>query len=140
MAISTGVGTKFQVEGATTGTFVDLANVVSVTPPSVEVDDVEVESLDPEDGFKQYMPGLLDSKEVSLNINFDAQDTGHTALIADLNSRAIKQYKILLPDGASWTFSGFIKGFKPSEIQAGDIMQAEVTIRVTGKPTFAPGA
>lgn len=132
-----GLGTKFQREGATPGTFEDIAQVASITPPQSEADDVEIEELDPVDGYKRYMPGLLDGGEVSLTLNFDSVNTGHTALLQDHQSRTVKNYKIVLPDTASWTFSGYVKGFAPQEIAAGEVIQAEVTIKVVGKPTLA---
>lgn len=134
-----GLGTKFQREGATPGTFEDIAQVVSITPPQSEADDVEIEELDPADGYKRYLPGLLDAGEVSLTLNFDPANTGHNALLSDHQNRATKNYRIVLPDGYQWTFSGYVKSFAPQEISAGEVIQAEVTIKVSGKPTLAQG-
>lgn len=134
-----GLGTKFQREGATAGTFVDVAQVASITPPQSEADDVEIEELDPTDGFKRFLPGLIDAGEVPLTLNFDPADTGHTALLTDHQTRATKNYRIVLPDGSQWTFSGYVKSFAPQEIAAGEVIQAEVTIKVSGKPTLAQG-
>lgn len=136
MAEKLGLGTQFQREGATAGTFVTIAQVASITPPQLEADDVEIEDLDPVDGYKKYLPGLLDGGEVSLTLNFDGSTTGHMDLLSDFNGRAKKNYKIVLPDTAAWAFSGYVKGFAPQEITAGDVIQVEVTIKVTGKPTF----
>lgn len=139
MAEKLGLGTEFQREGATPGTFVTIAQVASITPPQLEADDVEIEDLDPVDGYKKYLPGLLDGGEVSLTLNFDGSTTGHMDLLSDFNSRTQKNYKIMLPDTSAWAFAGYVKGFAPQEITAGEVMQAEVTIKVTGKPTFTPG-
>lgn len=139
MAEKLGLGTQFQREGATPGTYETIAQVASITPPQIEADDVEIEDLDPVDDYKKYLPGLLDGGEVSLTLNFDGSTAGHTALLGDANSRTTKNFKIVLPDTAAWAFSGYVKGFAPQEITAGEVMQAEVTIKVTGKPTFTAG-
>jgi hypothetical protein len=131
-----GLGTEFQREGATPGVYDTIAYVASITPPQITTDDVEVEDLDPTDAYKKYLPGLLDGGEVSLTLNFDGSSTGHTALLGDANSRATKNFKIVLPDTSTWGFSGYVKGFANSDIAAGDVIQADVTIKVTGKPTF----
>jgi len=139
MAESIGLGTKFQREGATPGTFTDIAQVASITPPQLEADDVEIGDLGITDGYKKYLPGLLDAGEVSLTLNFDSANTGHQDLLSDFNSRTTKNYKIVLPDGGEWAFSGYVKGYAPQEISEGDPIQVEVTIKVTGKPTFTTG-
>jgi len=139
MAELIGLGTKFEREGATAGVYEVIAQVASITPPQSEADDVEIEELDPIDGYKRFLPGLLDAGEVSLTLNFDGKNAGHQALLTDHQSRATKNYKIVLPDNTEWRFSGYVKGYAPQEISAGEVIQAEVTIKVTGKPTLTPG-
>lgn len=136
MAEFIGLGTKFQREDTTAGIFVDIAQVASITPPQFEAEDVEIEDLGITDGYKKYIPGLLDAGEVSLTLNLDSTNTGHQDLMSDFNSRAIKNYKIVLPDGLECAFSGYVKRYAPQEISEGDPIQVEVTIKVVGKPTF----
>lgn len=139
MAELIGYGTKFEREGATPGVYDLIAQVASITPPQSEADDVEIEELDPVNGYKRFLPGLLDGGEVSLTLNFDGKNTGHQALLEDHQSRTIKGYKIVLPDLTEWRFSGYVKSFAPQEISGGEIIQAEVTIKVVGKPMLTPG-
>jgi hypothetical protein len=138
MAEITGTGTKFQREGTTQGQFEDIAQVVSIQPPEMEADDVEIEELDPVDGYKRFLQGLKDGGEVAVTLNFDPNNQGHTNLLADFDSGTTRNYKIVLPNNAGeWTIPGYVKGFKPSEIKAGEVIQAEVTIKVSGKPTLS---
>ena len=138
MAESLGLKTLFQREGATQGTFETIAQVASIQPPQPEREVVEVEDLNPTDDVKKKLPGVIDVGEVTLTLNFDPDDTGHTALESDFWAGAIKNYRIKLPTGEGWTFSGFISGWAPQEITEGDVLQVEVTITVTAKPTFGP--
>lgn len=131
-----GLGTSFQRESATQGVYDTIAQVAAITPPGTETDDVAIEDLNLEDGFKRHLPGLVDASEVSLTLNFDSANTGHVNLLTDAQSRAIKNFKIVLPDTSTWAFSGYVKSFAPDEISPGDIIQAKVTIQLTSKPTF----
>lgn len=131
----TGLKSKFQREGAV-GAFTDVASVAKIAPPQPSRDTTDVEELDPPDQVKRKLPGLIDAGEVGLTLNFDPADAGHTALEADFYAGTIKQYRILLPNNYAWTCTGFVSGWKPSELDAGSVLQAEVTITVTAKPTF----
>lgn len=139
MAEMIGFGTEFQRESATQGVYDTIAQVANITPPQSEADDVEVEDLDPTDGYKHFLPGLLDGGEVSLTLNFDGKNAGHQNLLSDHQSRVVKNFRIVLPDGTTWAFPAYVKSFSPSEISAGGVIQAEVTLKVTGKPTLTPG-
>lgn len=131
-----GLKSVFQRESATPGTFETVAQVASIQPPQPEREAVEVDDLDPPDGVKKKLPGVIDVGEVTLTLNFDPEDTGHTALESDFYVGDTKNFRIKLPNGQGWTFPAFIKGWKPQELAEGDVIQVEVTLTVTGKPTF----
>ncbi len=133
---SLGLKSVFQREGATAGTFETVAQVASIQPPQPEREAVDVEDLDPPDGVKKKLPGVIDVGEVTVTLNFDPAENGHTALETDFYSGATKNYRIKLPNNYGWTFPAFISGWKPQELTEGDVIQVEVTLTVTGKPTF----
>ncbi len=136
--IMTGMGTKFQIENTTTpGTFDDVGSVASITPPQLSRDTVEVSSLDPGDGYKQYLVGLKDGGEVTVTVNFDTADAGQTALYSAYEDGESHNFKIVFPDASNWAFAGYITGYAPADVAPADVMQVEVTIRTSGKPVFA---
>lgn len=136
MAELLGVGSKFQRETGTPGTYTDIAQVVGITPPQAAVDVVEVEDLDPPEAVKKKLPGLIDAGEVTVTLNFDPSDTGHSTLESDFWERSTHKYRIVLPDDNGWTFEAFISDFSPSDVAAGEPVQAEVTFTLSGKPSF----
>lgn len=130
MSEATGLKTTF-ILGTT-----PIGRVASITPPGPQRDVAEVEDLNPTDEIKKKLLGLIDLGEMSLTINFDPADSGHAGLEAALYSGALQTCKIKYPTRSGYTFSGYVTGFAPQEISAGDVMQAEVTITVTTKPTY----
>ena len=132
----TGIKTKFYREGATQGTFEEIAQVASITPPQPEREVVEVDELDPPGGVRKKLVGLIDAGEVSLTLNFDPTNTGHLDLEQDFRDGVAKQYRIKLPNGYGWTFSALCTAYQPQEISAGDVVQAEVTLALTGVYEF----
>jgi len=130
MAESTGLKTRF-ILGTNT-----IGQVASITPPGPTRETVDVEDLNPTDDFKKKLIGLIDGGDMSFTINFNPEDTGHQACEAALYSGVEQTCKIKYKSGKGYTFSGYVTGFAPQEITAGDVMQAEVTIAVTSKPTY----
>ncbi len=130
MAEATGLKTTF-IMGAST-----VATVASITPPGPQRDVVEVDNLDPADDIKGKLLGLIDLGECSLTLNFDPDNATHQAVEAALYSGAKQTCKIRYPIAKGYTFDAYVTGFSPSEISAGDVMQAEVTLTVVSKPTY----
>ncbi|MCK9326634.1 MAG: hypothetical protein M0P69_14180 [Bacteroidales bacterium] len=132
----TGLRTKFRREGATAGTFEEIAQIASIAPPQPERETVDVDELDPPGEVRKKLVGLIDAGEASLTLNFDPTNTGHLDLEQDFRTGEAKQYQIELPNGHGWTFSAFCTAYQPQEISASEVIQAEVTLVLTGVYTF----
>lgn len=138
MAETTGLKTKFYREGDTGGTFEEIAQVASITPPQAERETVEVDELDPPGEVRKKLVGLIDPGEVTVVLNFDPSNQGHLDLEQDFRDGQPRQYRIKLPNGYGWTFTAIVTAYSPQEISAGDVVQAEVTLTLTGVYEFGP--
>ncbi len=145
MAETTGLHTKFLRETTTPDEFDEVAMVASITPPQIQRDVVEVESLNPANDIKGKLLGLIDSGEMAIVLNFDPEEQGHEDLESDFHAGQEHNYRIELPFddtvysvGGYYSITGIVTGFAPQEISAGEVMQAEVTITVTAKPEYTP--
>jgi len=135
MAEYVGLKTKFEREGQTQGTFAPIAQVANIQPPQSEREEVEVEDLDPQDGVKKKLLGVLNIDDATVTLNFDPENTGHAALYADHLSGAARRYRIVTPSGWGLEFEAEVKGWAPQEIGESDVIQVEVTLKVNGLPT-----
>lgn len=134
MAETTGLKTKFYRKEETT--FEVIAQIANITPPQPEREVVEVDELDPPGEVRKKLVGLIDAGEVSLTLNFDPTNTGHLDLEQDFRDGAPIEYRIKLPNGYGWTFTAICTAYQPQEIAAGDVVQAQVTLALTGVYTF----
>ncbi len=132
----TGLKTKFYREGATAGTYEEIAQIASITPPQAEREVVEVDELDPPGEVKKKIIGLIDAGEVGLTLNFDPTNTGHTDLEQDFRDGAAKNYQIKLPNGYGWTFSAYCTSYQPQEISSSEVIQVETAFTLAGNYTF----
>lgn len=123
---------------ATTPVFTSIANVTSVSGPEIERETYDVTAHDSEDGWREFIGGLKDGGEVSLEVNYDPRK--HDDLVADFEDTEARDYKLVFPGTlGSWQIKAFLTGFS-SEEPVDDKMSGELTFKVTGKPTITPGA
>jgi predicted secreted protein len=124
-------------DGAGPEVFVKVADVTSLTPPGLSRETLDVTSHDSTDGWMEFVGGLKDPGEVSADVNY--QPTEHDSLVGDFEDIKPRNYKIVFPDGTSWTFGALLTGFEP-DAPYDDKLAASLTWKVTGKPTITAGA
>jgi len=124
-----GYGTT--LSGATTGA---IGEIVDVGLPDQTVDDVDVSTSDSPDKFMEFIPGMINAGQISLQLVYEKANynTVQGALGADPEI-----WTITFPDGSTFACSGYIKangGSSPIKDKIGQ----SVTLKLSGKPTFTP--
>lgn len=113
-----------------------VGEVLSIGAPSLSRDVVDATHMKTTGGWREYIGGLKDGGEVSVEIQSKPSSVGYQALVADFDNDAPETYSVEFPDGASWTFSALITGMETSDPLDGKITTS-ATFKITGKPTFA---
>jgi len=124
----------------TTPVFTTIANVTNVGGPELERETYDVTAHDNTDGWREFIGGLKDGGEVSLEVNYDPEK--HDTLIDDFGDAVPRDYKLVFPataGGGSWELKLILTGFSPEAPVDGQLT-AELTFKVSGKPTITPGA
>jgi predicted secreted protein len=144
-----GHGSLFQIfDTDASPDWVSVAEVTNITPPALARDTVDVTHTESEEKWREFIPGLRDGGEASIEMNFIPAGPGTDLILASFNSDEAKTCRIIFPDGDAdvspitatvWTFSGIITGFAP-EAPVDGAMTATVTVKLSGKPTFLPAA
>lgn len=132
-----GHGSKFQTgDGNSPEAFTDMAEVTSITPPNMSRDSVDASHMQSPDEWREFIAGLKDGGEVSLELNFVPGGSAILALLAELNlaaDAATKTRRILFPDLSYFEFEAFLTACEP-EAPVDDKMTAAATFKITGRP------
>lgn len=135
-----GFGTQFQ--RATTlspgTTYETIANVTSIGGPDRKRETIDVTAHDSPGGWMEFIGGLKDGGEVSLDINYDPAELTHD-LDADFDDDAARNYRVIILPGTEDEHTWQIKGVMTElsdEFPYDDKMARTMTIKVTGKPTL----
>lgn len=140
MAGRDGFGTLFQ--RATTispgTTYETIANVTNISGPERTRETIDVTAHDSPDGWMEFIGGLKNGGEVSLDINYDPAEATHD-LDDDFDDAEPRNYRIvILPDTEdeyTWQLKGILTTLG-DEFPYDDRQQRSMTIKVTGKPTL----
>lgn len=136
MAGEDGFGTQFKRgDGADPEVFSALASVTNVSGPGLTRETIDVTAHDSPDQWMEFLGGLKDGGEVTLDINY--RPSVHDALVADLDDEDPRNYQLVFPDvdATTWGISAIMTGFEP-EAPYDDKLAASLTFKVNGKPTL----
>jgi len=136
-AAVSGVGTVFQRWSGSA--WVAIAEVNSISGPSMTRETIDVTSLDSVGGYREFIAGFRDAGNVQLSMNFTR--TTFELMKDDFESDTVQNYEITLTDAetTSLEFEGLVIEC-PLEVPTGDKVTSSVNIKVTGEVTINSGS
>ena len=136
-----GYGSVFSVLDNTLSppAYVALAEVTAITPPQMSRDTVDATHNASTGGWREFIPGLKDAGDVTVEMNFIPGNATGDLLMGSFNSDTALSCKIAFPDSpvTEWLFTAICTGFAPTQ-PIDDKMTASATFKLTGKPAFIP--
>ncbi len=135
-AATAGVGSAFKrSDMASAPTFATVAEVNSITGPTMTRSTIDVTSLDSSGGYREFITGFRDGGTVSLSMNFTP--TGYGSLLSDFGSATLRDYQIVLSDTGATTFdfSALVTEI-PLDIPTDDKITCTVTLKISGAVTM----
>lgn len=133
-----GIALKRSDMATPTPTFTTLGNVTSVSGPEIERETYDVTAHDSLSGWREFIGGLKDGGEVSLDLNYDPRK--HDVLVADFEDTAPRDYKLTFPGTlGEWALKLVLTGFS-QEAPVDDKLAGTLKFKVSGKPVITMGA
>ncbi len=87
-------------DGAGTEVFTAISEVTALGGLGVNNDQIEVTNFDSA-GSKEYIGGLADGTELTIECNFLPADVAQQALIGDVDSKTTRNIQITITDGTT---------------------------------------
>jgi predicted secreted protein len=133
-----GIALKRSDMATPTATFTTIGNVTKVGGPEMERETYDVTAHDSANGWREFIGGLKDGGEVSIEINYDPRK--HDVMVADFEDTAPRDYKLTFPGTlGEWALRLILTGFK-QEAPVDDKFSGELKFKVSGKPAITFGA
>ena len=141
-----GFGTTLKLgDGEAIESFTAVAEVVDINGPGIKRDARETTHHQSSDKFREYKPGLKDGGEISFTVNLLPGNATHgtaaTGLLGTINDDELHNWELVLPENApetqyDWSFAAFLTSFDV-KYPKGENITAELTLKISGKPTLA---
>lgn len=128
---SLGYGSVFAVSTDDGATYVDLAEISDITPPSSTIDMVDATHTQSPNADREFIIGLNDPGEASFEMNFIPGSAADLKIQTIKAARARVKCRITFPNGVTWTFSGLLMTYEPA-VPTDDKMTASVSWKVSG--------
>lgn len=96
----------------------------------------DVEKTNLQSTAKEYNPGLQDFGQFSLNLDIDNTDAGQVAMRANKASQSLTFFQLIMRNGASRVFTGYVKKFTEGGAVDANVKGA-VDIKISGSPSFS---
>lgn len=128
-------------DAAGSGSFTTLAEMMNPSGPNISADAVETTHQNSASGFREFIPGLVDGGEVTLECNYlpdEVTQGGVSGVWYIMKNRQRRNWKMVFPGSPehSVTFAGVVTAFEP-DVPVDDRMTLSITLKVSGVPTFA---
>ncbi len=119
---------------ATPVTWTAIANIKDFTGfdgQATELDKTNLAST-----AKEFALGLVDPGQFTINVDRDQLDAGQLAIEAARVAGTIKNFKLILPNAKTASFSGYVKKFGAAGgVDA--LLKSAIDIRISGAVTWA---
>ena len=114
-----------------------IAELTNIGGPSLSAATIEATSHDSDDGYREFLQGLRDGGDISIEGNFIPGNAGQVALTTDLNDGSLDAYTITFPAvmATTWTFNAIVTAFECSA-PFDDKASFTATLKVSGKPSL----
>lgn len=143
-------GASLGVDYAGGTSYVDIGQVADIGGPNISRGSIEAPvDHDQTNNYKEFFPGVADGGEITFALNLDpsnsthigAQGTGLLGSFEDTEQCTLPTWEYQAPGmcggTATWTFEGFVTGMDNDMGAVEGSMKADLTIKITGKPTLA---
>lgn len=137
--IGPGMGCILKIDGTAIG------EAVAISGPTYTRVSIPTTHLNSTDDFRTKMKGISDAGEFGVTVNWDGSDAGHVKIMAEVQgandapNATLKTYILSLKnDGTPSTFSvvGAVSACAWTGMEVDGVVQAEITIKLSGTPTF----
>jgi predicted secreted protein len=140
--VGIGWGGEFWLDSAG-DVLTELSEILAVALPNSQVEDVEATHMKSANRRREFVAGLIDDGEGTIEMNYVPGSATDILIRAALTDGVTRDYKVVLPvaDGSTWEVTGdcIVKGYERN-VPIDDRMTATLTIRFTGSSSEAAGA
>lgn len=125
-------------DGASPEAFTTIANIGDITGLDLK-NQMEDSTTHSSGGKEESFPTIQSYGPVKFPVNFLPSDTTHSysaGLVKDWSNKTKRNFQMVFSDSTTWSFAAYVEQVTIKGTVKG-VLQADVTLRVTGAATLA---
>lgn len=138
-AAKTGWGGEFHLDATSgAGSPTELVEVVSITLPNGETEQVEATHLKSPNRRREFISGMIDDGEMEVVINYVPGSATDALVRVALNDGLSRGWMAVIPRASTdWeiTGDGIVTGYDRGTVEVDGVMRATITIKCSGSQT-----
>lgn len=113
--------------------FEEIVEVTNLSWDGASRESIEVFRLNNSDNYVNKIQGVLNANTITATVLYTKNQ--FAKLLIDLETRGVRDYQIVLPDGEGIEWSGFITEC-PLDMGSDDVMQGDIVFEIDAKCDF----
>jgi hypothetical protein len=132
-----GHGTLFQKRTATgPDVWTTYGERTAITPPQWARDAIDASHGDSPNRRREFISGMTDEGEVSLEMNFVPGSSTFSLVRAEFSTKNAGRYRLVFTNGDTWEFDAISTAMEP-DAPLDDKMPLNLTYKITGESVYA---
>ncbi len=129
--------TTYTTGGTATPSQVTVGNLKSVPMPGGQKSELETTNM--ASTSKEFIAGLRDNGQATVNFDIDQDDQGQMVLRSSFaaSGSVASPFLFTLPNGKTRAFNAFCMNYGESQVGVDQVFSGSATLRITGDVTFA---
>lgn len=123
--------------GPAGGTLVQIAELLSVTPPKRSREVIDATTHDSAGGAQEFIgSGIYDPGMINGQVHYIAGSAGDDAWVAAITDGELRDFKVVVKSSADTedlTFSGFVTEYGPDDMPIEGKQAASFSVKVSGE-------
>lgn len=115
----------------------DIGEITNLGGIELTADTVEMTSHDSTDRYREFLQGLRDGGEFTVEGNHLPADTGQVEIMTQFEEDSSCTATCTFADASNWSASVIVTAYKPADSPVDDKLGFTATFKVTGKPTWS---
>ena len=141
MASSASIAFATVLEYVESGDNIGIGELTNIGGIGLTADTIEVTSHDSTSRFREFLQGIRDGGEFSVEGNHvpgDAgQAAGYTHFTGDGDGGGLEAMIITFPDASNWTFNAIVTSYQAGDAPFDGKLGFSATFKISGVPAFA---
>lgn len=136
---SIGYGSYFHISQDSGSSWIEIAEVYDITPPSSTVDQIDATHMQSPNRNREFIAGLSDPGSASFEMNFVPGSASDLKIQEIRASGEQVLCRITFPNSVTWKFTGQVESYEPA-VPTEDKMTASVSFKVSGSTVATAAA